>query len=150
MVANVTASQVSYNGGPGGTTATRTAEEKLAAAEPHLAATPRQRQIVAQSAANPELRARTQGAHLAVASTTSAAVATPPGVVKARATAVNSSGARSATPTAPNTTPHVPSVDQRPTARHTAAPARDDNDSAHAAAPKLTRATPAKPHLPKQ
>jgi hypothetical protein len=55
MVANVTASQVSYNGGPGGTTATRTAEEKLAAAEPHLAATPRQRQIVAQS--------RAQGAH---------------------------------------------------------------------------------------
>src|SRR5580692_4812601 len=52
---NAARKTVSYNGGPGGATATPTAEEKAAAAEPRMAATPRQRQIVLQSANNPDL-----------------------------------------------------------------------------------------------
>ncbi len=51
-VNNVGVSKVSYNGGPGGTVAVPTAAEKAAAAEPHVAATPLQRQYVQQAAAH--------------------------------------------------------------------------------------------------
>lgn len=72
---NAVRNMASYNGGPGGTTTTPTVEERAAAAEPHVSATPRQRQIVLQSASNPELRAQTDRPHPAVADVTRA---TPP------------------------------------------------------------------------
>src|SRR5580658_5940365 len=86
VVNDVALKDVSYNGGPGGATATPTAEERAAAAEPHMSATPRQREIMLQSASNPELMARTSTAHPVMAARKSPAVAKPPGVAKADST----------------------------------------------------------------
>jgi len=150
-VNNAAGKSVSYNGGPGGATATPTAEERAAAAEPHMSATPRQRQIVLLSASNPELMARTYSAHPVIAATKSPAVVNPPGPVKAdRTTAATASGAHSRTHVQPNTTLHPQGAVERPVSRDTAAHTRNEGDSEHPAAPKLTRATPAKPQHPKQ
>ena len=46
----VTINRVSYNGGPGGTVTVPSAAERAAAAEPHIAATPLQRQYFQQAA----------------------------------------------------------------------------------------------------
>ncbi len=149
MVNNAAGKGVSYNGGPGGATATSTAEERAAAAEPHMSATPRQRQIVLQSASNPELMARTNSAHPVIAAAKSAAVVKPRGVVKADGTtAATASGAHSGTHVQP--TLHPQGTVQRPVTRDTAAHTQDEGDPQHPAAPKLTRASPAKPQHPKQ
>jgi hypothetical protein len=151
VVNNAAVKNVSYNGGPGGVTATPTAEERAAAAEPHMSATPRQRQIVLQSASNPELLARTNSAHPVIAATKSPAVVNPPGVVKADSTtAATASGAHSRTHLQPDTTLHPQGAVERPVTRDTAGHTRDEGDSEHPAAPKLTRATPAKPQPPRQ
>jgi hypothetical protein len=55
---NTVVSKVSYNGGPGGITAVPTAQERAAASEPHIPATPLQRQYVQQAAGTPTLMAR--------------------------------------------------------------------------------------------
>ncbi len=51
-------SKVSYNGGPGGITAVPTAQERAAASEPHIPATPLQHLYVQQAAGTPTLVAR--------------------------------------------------------------------------------------------
>ena len=50
VVNNVTVNKVSYNGGPGGTTAAPTAQQRAAAAEPHIPSTPGRRQVMPQAA----------------------------------------------------------------------------------------------------
>jgi hypothetical protein len=151
VVNHAAVKNVSYNGGPGGATATPTAEERAAAAEPHISATPRQRQIVLQSAGNPELMARINGAHPAIAATKSPVAIDPPRVVKAdRTTAATSGDAQSRTHVQPNTTLHPHGAVERPVTRDTAAHTQDEGDSEHPAAAKLTRATSAKPQHPKQ
>jgi hypothetical protein len=116
-----------------------------------MSATPRQRQIVLQSASNPELLARTNSAHPVIAATKSPAVVNPPGVVKADSTtAATASGAHSRTHLQPDTTLHPQGAVERPVTRDTAGHTRDEGDSEHPAAPKLTRATPAKPQPPRQ
>ena len=57
--------KVSYNGGPGGIMATATAEERAAAAEPHIPPTAWQRQHLQQAAGNPALMARANDPHRA-------------------------------------------------------------------------------------
>jgi hypothetical protein len=150
-VQNAAGKSVSYNGGPGGATATSTAEETAAAAEPHISATPRQRQIVLQSASNPELMARTNSAHPVMAATRSSAVVNAPVAQKAgRSTAVAASGAHNWTHVQPNTTLHPQGAVERPVTRNTAAQTQNEGDPEHPAAAKLTRATPLKPQHPKQ
>jgi len=81
---NVTVNRVSYNGGAGGTGATPTAQERMAAQEQHVAATPAQHQHVQQAAANPSLLAKNNGGRPAIAATPHAAAFNAPGVVGAR------------------------------------------------------------------
>jgi WXXGXW repeat (2 copies) len=72
------AGRVSYNGGPGGITAAATAQERAAAAEPHIPPTALQRQISQQAAGNPALMARANDGHPAVAVMHGAAVSSAP------------------------------------------------------------------------
>jgi hypothetical protein len=147
---HVAVNNVSYNGGPGGATATPTADERAAAAEPHMSATPRQRQIALQSASNPELMARTNTAHPFIAATKTSAVAKPPGVVKVEsATETTASGAHSRTHAQPTTTLRPQGAVGHPIPRDTAAHTPDEANSEHPAASKPTHATPAKSQHPK-
>jgi hypothetical protein len=52
--------KVSYNGGPGGITASPTAEQRALASEPHVAPTPLQRQFAQRAAGTSPLQARTE------------------------------------------------------------------------------------------
>jgi hypothetical protein len=151
VVNNAALKKVSYNGGPGGATATPTAEERAAAAEPHMSATPRQHQIVLQSAGNPDLLARTASAHPVIAVTKSPAAVKPLGVVKAdSATAATAGGAHNRNQVQSSTTLHPQRAVERPVTPDTRAHTPREGDSEHPAASKLTRATPAKPQQPKQ
>jgi hypothetical protein len=125
-----------------------------------MPATPRQRQIVLQSASNPELMARTNTAHPVIAATKSPAVVKPPGVVKADSTtAATAGGEHSRTHVQRNAPLHPQGNVERPLARDTAAHpvtrdtaahTQNEGDSEHPVAPKPTRAMPAKPQHPKQ
>jgi hypothetical protein len=84
VVNNVAVTRVSYNGGAGGILARPTAQEKMAAQEPHLAPTPLQQQHVQEAAKNPALFAKANGGHPAIAATTHPASFTGPGVVGAK------------------------------------------------------------------
>ena len=53
VINNITVNKVSYNGGPGGTKAVPTAQERTASREPHVPPTPLQRQNWLQAASNP-------------------------------------------------------------------------------------------------
>jgi hypothetical protein len=81
---NVTVNRVSYNGGTGGTAAAPTAQERMAAQESHVPATPAQQQHVQQAAANPALMAKNNGGHPSIAATPRPSAFNAPGVVGAR------------------------------------------------------------------
>jgi hypothetical protein len=83
VVNNVTVNRVSFNGGAG-IAATPTAQERMAAQEPHLQPTALQQQHVTEAAKNPALFAKANGGHPAVAATTHPATFTGPGVVGAK------------------------------------------------------------------
>jgi Domain of unknown function (DUF4124)/WXXGXW repeat (2 copies) len=55
--------KVSYNGGPGGSTATATAQERAAAAEPHIPPTAAQHQLARRAFGNPAFMARANDGH---------------------------------------------------------------------------------------
>jgi hypothetical protein len=84
VVNNVSVTRVSFNGGAGGVVAAPTAQEKMAAQEPHLAPTPLQQQHVQEAGKNPALFAKSNGGHPAIAATTHPATFTGPGVVGAK------------------------------------------------------------------
>ncbi len=63
VVDNLTVNKASYNGGPGGTTAVATAEERAAASEAHHAPTPVQRPVARPSTRSPALMAQAPRAH---------------------------------------------------------------------------------------
>src|ERR1700726_197690 len=84
VINNVTINKVSYNGGSGGVAAAPTPQERAAAQEPHVAATPMQRQHVQEAVRNPALAARANGGHPAIAATPRPAAFNAPGVVGAR------------------------------------------------------------------
>jgi hypothetical protein len=103
VVNNVTINKVSYNGGAGGVAAAPTPQERAAAQEPHVAATPMQRQHVQEAARNPALAVRANGGHPAIAATPRPAAFNAPGVVGAHgAVAPTSRAAGSPAPGAPH------------------------------------------------
>src|ERR1700723_2053077 len=87
VINNVTINKVSYNGGSGGVAAAPTPQERAAAQEPHVAATPMQRQHVQEAVRNPALAARANGGHPAIAATPRPAAFNAPGVVGAHGAA---------------------------------------------------------------
>jgi hypothetical protein len=121
VVNNVTVNKVSYNGGPGGTAAAPTAQEKAAAAEPHVPPTAMQHQHTQEAARNPALAARANGGHPAIAATPRPAAFNAPGVV----------GARGAT-TSPGSVAHTPTPGQPNGAVRTQGQPGQPNATAHA------------------
>jgi hypothetical protein len=83
VVNNVTVNRVSYNGGAGGVAAVPTAQEKMAAQEPHVPPTVEQKEHMTQAAANPALLAKNNGGKPAIAATPKAGAFHDPGVVGA-------------------------------------------------------------------
>jgi hypothetical protein len=101
---NVTVNRTSYNGGSGGIAATPTAQERAAAAEPHVPPTPAQHAHMQQAASNPALAARNNGGKPSIAATARPGAFSGPGVVGAH-------GASAPPPHAPaaaNNTNHQP------------------------------------------
>lgn len=84
VVNNVTVNRVSYNGGSGGVRALPTAQERMASQESHVAPTAQQVQHVQQAARTPELAARANGGHPAIAATPRPNAFHAAGVVGAR------------------------------------------------------------------
>jgi hypothetical protein len=89
---NVTVNRVSYNGGAGGIAAAPTAQERMAAQEQHVQATPEQHQHVQQAAASPALLAKNNGGRPSIAATQRPSAFNAPGAV----------GAHGATPPPPH------------------------------------------------
>jgi hypothetical protein len=148
---NAARKNVSYNGGTEGAAAIPTADERVAAAEPHIAATPRQRQIVQQSAGNPELRAQTNSAHPVIAVSNSAAAVKAPHAAQAdEVSSAAVSGVHSPTHVQPHTTLHTQVGVERPVTRGNGARPPSEGESEHPPAAKVTRTTPAKPQHPKR
>ena len=83
-VNNVTVNKVSYNGGAGGVAAAPTPQERAAMSETHVPPTVAQRQHVNEAVRNPQLAARANGGHPAIAATARPASFNGPGVVGAR------------------------------------------------------------------
>ncbi len=83
VVKNVAVSRTSFNGGAGGIVAAPTAQERLAAREPHVPPTPMQRQHVQEAAKNPALFAKANGGRPPIAATPKPAAFHAPGVVGA-------------------------------------------------------------------
>jgi len=148
VVNNAIVNKVSYNGGPGGNTAVPTAEERAAAAESHMPATPRQRQIAQQSAENPALMARAYADHPAGAAAKIRGVTNVPGAVRAHGTAATTAGGQHDRPHPQTNTPHAQVAVEHPVAAgNTAQPQRTPE---RPATPKTAAATLAKPQHPKQ
>jgi hypothetical protein len=133
VVSNVTLNKVSYNGGPGGTTAAATAQEKAAAAEPHIPPTALQRQISQQAAGNPALMARANDGHPSIAVAHRASVSSAPRVARAPG-AIASTAASTAHATVAPRTVNVPN--------------RAHSPPITAANPQGTVAQPVKPKPP--
>jgi len=104
VINNVMVNRVSYNGGAGGVAAAPTAQDRMAAQESHIPATPMQRQHIEQAAQNPALFAKANGGRPAIAATPRPAAFTAPGIVGARG---------AGTPPAPPGSP-APPVPERP------------------------------------
>jgi hypothetical protein len=94
VVNNVTVNRVSFNGGAGGTAAVPTAQERAAAAEPHVPPTQMQHQHVQEAARNPALQARANGGHPAIAATPRPGAFNAPGVIGAHGAAPINAAAR--------------------------------------------------------
>jgi hypothetical protein len=87
VVNNVTVNRVSYNGGAGGVTAAPTAQERIAAQEPHVQPTAEQHQHIQQAAANPALLAKNNGGRPSIAATPRPSAFNAPGAVGAHGAA---------------------------------------------------------------
>ena len=96
VVNNVAVNKVSYNGGSGGLAAAPTSQERVAAQETHVSATPLQQQHVQEALRNPALAARANGGHPSIAATARPAAFHAPGVVSARGAAATPNAAANA------------------------------------------------------
>jgi hypothetical protein len=139
VINNVTVNRVSYNGGAGGVAAAPTAQERMAAQESHIPATPLQRQHIQQAAQNPALFAKANGGRPAIAATPRPAAFNAPGIVGARgaATPPVHPGAQPANGNKPN----APPAAGQPSGTHTPQPLH-----AQSANGKPPKAKAAKPH----
>ncbi|MGO8830570.1 MAG: hypothetical protein ACLQT5_15105 [Steroidobacteraceae bacterium] len=130
---HVANNKVSYNGGPGGTMAVATAEERAAAAEAHHPPTPLHRHVVQQATRSPALMAQANGAHPANAVMHRSAVSNAPRAA-AQGTAAPPSGGQ------PKLAAARPSATAQP-----------QDEGAQPVAPKPTGAKTTKPQVhPKQ
>jgi hypothetical protein len=136
-VNNVTVNKVSYNGGAGGITAAPTPQERSAMAETHVPPTPAQRQHVNEAVRNPQLAAKANGGHPAIAATARPSSFNGPGVVGAKGAPPR------ATPLAPG---HAPVNGAPRTLPGTAAAhGQVTGPRAQVAAPKAPPKAPPKP-----
>jgi len=120
---NVTVNKVSYNG-PGGATATPTAQERTAAQEPHVPPTTAQSAHVQAASTNPALAARANGGHPAIAATARAGAFSGPGVVSAHGA---SAPPANNTPGTHGANPAVAGVNQTHTPPGTQSPGTQNN-----------------------
>ncbi len=120
---NTVVSKVSYNGGPGGISALPTAQERAAASEPHIPATPLQHQYVQHAAGTPALVARSE--HPAVVTVRRSAAS------NAQRAATHSSVAQPVVPSVAR-----PTASARTVANETSEPTPRPKEAARAAAPK--------------
>jgi hypothetical protein len=146
VINNVSVTKVSYNGGPGGTAAVPTAQERAAAAEPHVPPTAMQHQHVQEAARNPSLSARANGGHPTIAATPRPAAFNAPGVVGARGASMPPSGAqRPGQPGLAQNGAHTPGQPGQPGQPNGAAKAQGQPGQPGGAKPPK----PAKPQHPK-
>src|SRR6202041_2695698 len=94
VINRVSVTKVSYNGGPGGTAAVPSAQERAWAAERHVPPTGAQRQHVQEAFHNPALSARANGGHPAIAATPRPGAFNAPGVVGAHGASMPPSAAQ--------------------------------------------------------
>jgi hypothetical protein len=83
VINNVTVNRVSYNGGTGGVARQPTPQERTAMTETHMPPTAAQTAHVQETLRNPQLSARQNGGHPAIAATARPAAFSGPGVVAA-------------------------------------------------------------------
>ena len=96
VINNVSVTKVSYNGGPGGTHAIPTAQERAVASEQHIPPTTAQHAHVQEAARNPALSARANGGHPAIAATPRPGAFNAPGVVGAHGAGMSPGAAQHA------------------------------------------------------
>jgi hypothetical protein len=94
VVNRVSVTRVSYNGGPGGTAAAPSSQERQWASERHFPPTGSQHQHVQEAFRNPALSARTNGGHPGIAATPRAGNFNGPGVVGARGASMSPAAAQ--------------------------------------------------------
>jgi YXWGXW repeat-containing protein len=141
VVNNVTVvNRVSFNGGAGGIVAAPTAQERMAAQEPHTPPTPMQRQHVQTAAQNPALFAKANGGRPAIAATPRPGAFNAPGIVGARG--AEPPPARPGAPPAHGNKANTPLVAGQPNGTHT--PQGPHGQSANGKPPP--KAKPPKPH----
>jgi len=145
VINNASVNRVSYSGGPGGTTAVPTAQERAAGAEPHIPPTSLQHQIALQAVRNAAPVAQPNSGSLTMAAMHTPATSNAPRVV----------GAHGGTASPPAHVTVAPSTGNRPkvkVAQVPPNPAVHPQDAAEQpAAPKPAGATPTKtPHHPKK
>jgi hypothetical protein len=155
VINNVSVTKVSYNGGPGGTHALPTAQERAAAAEQHIPPTTAQHAHVQEAARNPALSARTNGGHPAIAATPRPGAFNAPGVVGAHGANMSPSAAQHAGQAGQfgqNGAQHTPGQPGRPAqANNLAHPPGQPNGAARTQGQPggAKPAKPAKPQHPK-
>jgi hypothetical protein len=124
VVENVTNNRVSFNGGTGGTAAKPTAEEELAAKEPHVKPTTQQIENTRAASMNAGSFAATNHGKPTVAATPRPGVLKGPGVVRAKIAGTSETAPATkevkpkgeAAPTKePSMKPEKPAVDSKPT-----------------------------------
>jgi hypothetical protein len=102
VVNNASVNRVSYHGGPGGTTAAPTAQERAAAAEPHIPPTSLQHQIAQQAIRNAAPVASPSGGKFTVVAMHTSATANAPRAMAAHAGSAAPPAPVSVAPTALN------------------------------------------------
>ena len=145
VINNAAVNKVSYNGGPGGTSAVPTAQERAAGAEPHIPPTSLQHQIAQQSIRNAAPVAQPHSGSLTMAAMHTPATSNAPRVV----------GAHGGTALPPAHVTVAPSTGNRPKVKVAQAPTNRAVNPQGAAeqtpVPKPAGATPTKtPHHPKK
>ena len=147
VINNTTVNRVSFNGGAGGVAARPTPAERAVMTEPHTPATTLQNQHVHEALRNPQLSAKSNGGHPAIAATARPAAFSGPGVV----------GARGAPPLKPAAPAHAMPVSAaahpmqtQPPHAQTAAPKAPvaGNAGVHTPPPPATHAAKAPPPKP--
>ncbi len=145
VINNASVNRVSYNGGPGGTTAAPTAQERAAGAEPHIPPTSLQHQIAQQAIRNAAPVAQPNGGKFTMAAVRAPATSNAPRGVGAH----GGTASPPAHVTVAPTTVNRPKVKVAQTPPNPAAHPQDAAEQPPAAKPASAKPTKA-PHHPKK